>query len=125
MMTRAQPGTVPVRVRASQAVHTAIARCGLGWELVHNQTSTPLDNTSTFSCLYHHPQSESSAGPCLIDGMGLGGHPSLMGSYLNALLISAQLTGLSPLGVWGPASIAQHTRQRLQHVAALAAEPPK
>jgi len=63
--------------------------------------SLTLYHYCSFSCLYNHNTPSSQAAPCLIDGMGLGGHPSPLGSYLNALVIFAQLFHQphhSPLG---------------------------
>jgi hypothetical protein len=66
-------------------VNTSIARCGEAWAAVHAlDEPAPLENASLFSCLYHHSGSAEAAAapPCIIDGMGLGGHPSPLGSYL-------------------------------------------
>ena len=100
-------------------VNVSTARCGDAWARLHTAAApAPLDNSTIFSCLYNHGTPSSQAPPCLIDGMGLGGHPSPLGSYLNALVIFAQLFGRSPLGVWAPAAISTADKAAVQQAAA-------
>jgi hypothetical protein len=84
----------PVHARASAPL---IAPCGRAFELVYNISTKPLDPTSLFSCLYHNKiknspgnAADSNVGArsaCAIDGMGTGGHPSPLGSYLVACVL--------------------------------------
>ena len=105
----------------SAGVNASVARCGWAWETVYNASEpAPLDNTTTFSCLYNNHAADKGAGgvpQCLIDGMGLGGHPSPLGSYLNACVIFAQLFGKSPVGLWAPSILAKADAALVQHVA--------
>jgi hypothetical protein len=83
-----------------------IAPCGRAFELVYNISKEPLEPESLFSCLYHSKVKTSSdnrvasaatdlnavARPaCAIDGMGTGGHPSPLGSYLVACVLYATM----------------------------------
>lgn len=103
----------------ASGVNVSTARCGDAWRHLHTLAApTPLDNHTIFSCLYNHNTPASQAPPCLIDGMGLGGHPSPLGSYLNALVIFAQLFDHTPVGVWAPAGITAADKAAVQQAAA-------
>lgn len=96
-------------------VNASIARCGSAWEAIFMQDEPePLRNSSVFSCLYHN---RKQGAQCLIDGLGLGGHPSLLGSYMNACVIWAALFGRSPIGLWAPTALNHADATLAQRVA--------
>jgi hypothetical protein len=103
----------------SAGVHVRVAPAGQAFELVHNSTTTPLDPSSNFSCLYNH--ADTPPGPnrnCTLDGAGLGGHPSLGGSYMIAAVIAGTIHRQSVLGVsWAPAGVPVEEAQYLLKVA--------
>jgi len=111
-----------VKVTPRDGVYAEIAPCGAAWQRIHKQSSaggaSPLRNSSLFSCLYHHAAGQGPGSPnhpdCHIDGLGLGGHPSLLGSYLNAATIFARIFGRTPLGLWAPPSVPADVARTLQ-----------
>lgn len=116
---------------AGVAEAPVVVPCGLAFEIVFNDTADPLSNTSIFSCLYHHSapadgglvEREPSSYECVLDGAGLGGHPSPLGTYLIACTFLAVLLGQSPVGIaWAPDGVSEAHRRYAQEVAVRAAE---
>jgi hypothetical protein len=109
-----------------------IAPAGRAWETVFNSSTDPLDPGSRFSCLYHNNASDRAplttsgtttsssvaSSACYLDSAGLGGHPSLQGSYLIALVLAGTIFDQSVGTVgWAPPGVSAADQAYLQHVA--------
>ena len=118
-----------VLVAAGARHAPVVVPAGRAFELIYNGSAAPpLSANSTFSCLYHHHtasragsssnfDSDGGAG-CTLDGFGLGGHPSPLGTYLIACTFVAALLGQSPVGVaWAPEGLTEEERDLMQKVA--------
>ena len=84
-----------------------IAPAGLAWQHIHDALladgQDPLDDGSLFTTLYASD----------------GSHPSVAGNHLNAAVIYATLTGLSPVGLTDPSGqLDAETTAALQEAAA-------
>jgi len=106
----------------SEALATApkrIAPCGKAFELVYNLSlPKPLNASTLFSCLYHH---NTSSPVCDLDGAGKGGHPSVLGTYLNCCVLFGTMYGKSPIGLsFVPEQIAKKDATLLQTFADIA-----
>tara|TARA_B110001452_G_C15147790_1_gene399547 strand:- start:168 stop:1007 length:840 start_codon:yes stop_codon:yes gene_type:complete len=114
VLSKAAPAASPAPI---------IVPAGRAFELVYKSTDDPLSNTSLFSCLYHHSGTTvedggGGGGGCVLDGYGLGGHPSQLGTYLIACTFVAAVLGQSPVGIsWAPDGVSDKQRDLLQQVA--------
>lgn len=86
---------------AIHGVPVRVAPAGRAFELSFSAAGPePLANTTSFTCLYHHDESSTS---CALDGAGLGGHPSTLGTYMIACVFFGTIHGRSPVGLsWAP-----------------------
>eukprot|EP00035_Acanthoeca_spectabilis_P003506 m.93673 g.93673 ORF g.93673 m.93673 type:complete len:319 (-) comp12164_c0_seq1:61-1017(-) len=114
-----------------------IAPAGKAFEIVHNASSDPTGITSNFSCLYNHADAvlssdlsaastgvgggvvRSGSGPnCTLDGAGLGGHPSILGTFLIAATMAGVVHGQRTASVeWAPEGVDPAHRSYLLQVA--------
>ena len=105
-----------------------VAPAGHAWEIVFNASGPePLGNHSRFSCLYNHGVTSENddananaynASSCVLDSAGMGGHPSLEGSYLIALVMAATIHKQSVLHLpWAPEGMSASDAIFLQGVA--------
>lgn len=114
-----------------------IAPAGKAFEIVHNASSNPTGITSNFSCLYNHADAVQSSDlsvastgvddgvvrsrsgtNCTLDGAGLGGHPSVLGTFLIAATMAGVVHGQRTASVgWAPEGVDPAHRSYLLQVA--------
>ena len=112
-------------VNAGTGASPLVAPAGIAFEAVFNKSGTdPLANTSRFSCLYNHGEEQegqrtvSDSGVCVLNGAGLGGHPSVEGSYLISMVLAETIFQQSVEGLeWAPSGVSPSTATFLQTIA--------
>ena len=71
----------------AHGIHTVVAPCGKAYEIIYNETKSPLSSGSRFDALYH------------TGSAGIGGHPSVLGTYLIANVMFSALYSKSSVGL--------------------------
>eukprot|EP00656_Telonema_subtile_P000739 TRINITY_DN10359_c0_g1_i1.p1 TRINITY_DN10359_c0_g1~~TRINITY_DN10359_c0_g1_i1.p1 ORF type:complete len:210 (-),score=33.02 TRINITY_DN10359_c0_g1_i1:123-752(-) len=96
-----------------QGVQVRTAACGRAWELAYNQSR---HSQGVFPCLYSH--SRNGTDECVLDQLGTGGHPSVLGQYLNTLVFMHTVFGVDPATVsWAPILVSRADASTLRALA--------